>query len=62
MCDSMLYMNTTQGCNKRAINCHLCEHVTEKLARSPESDYILSCNECEGTSHLDCLSDGLYAV
>ncbi len=41
---------------------HLCKHVTEKLSRSPESDYNLSCNECEAASQLDSLSDGLYAV
>jgi len=62
ICDSMLCMNTTQGYNKRAMDCHLCEHVTEKLSRSPESDYNLSCNECEGASQFNSLSDGLYAV
>ncbi len=62
MCDSMLYMNNTQGNNKRAMDCHLCEHVTEKLSRSPESDYNLSCDECEGASPFNSLSDGLYAV
>ncbi len=31
MCNSMLYMNTTQGYNKRAMDYHLCEHVTASL-------------------------------
>ena len=47
---------------KTAMDYHLCEHVTEKLSCSPESDYNLSCNEREAASQLDSLSDGLYAV
>ncbi len=62
MCDNMLYMNTTQGNNMTATDCHLCEHVTQKLSRSPESDYNLPCNECEGASQFNSLSDCLYAV
>ncbi len=62
MCDIVLYMKITQGLNKRAMDYHRCEHVTEKLSLSPESDYNLSCDDYEGASQFNSLSNGLYAV